>query len=264
MELNTQYRGTLTKRESLILSDLARKNKRIFTIAELKKYEPNAKKISYSLMKKKWIAQLKRGLFAIVPLDIGVQGAAAFAVSNLIVPPYLVKKYYISYGSALQYYGFSEQLLREVLVATDKAKKAVRLVDSKVVFIHLRKKKFFGIQKISLDGKEVMIADKEKAIIDSLEKPQFCGGIEEAAKAIYFNLNELDIAKLVTYGKKMNNSCILKRLGYLLDKLYGKKIKVRLSKNYCLLDPQEKKKGNYNNKWKIIVNKQLDPNQWMH
>ena len=228
MELNTQNRGTLTKRESFILSDLARKNKNIFTIKDLKKYDKAGKKISYSLMKKKWVVQLKRGLFVIVPLDVGVQGASVFAVSNLIVPQYLVKKYYLSYGSALHHHGFSDQLLREVAVATDKAKKPVQLIDSKVVFVHLKKSKFFGIQEINLEGKVVKIANKEKTIIDCLEKPQFCGGIEEVAKAIYFNFEELDLPKLVAYGEKMNNSCILKRLGYLLEKLHGKKIKAKL------------------------------------
>lgn len=264
MELNTQNRGTLTKKESFALSDLARKNKNIFSIGDLKKYGPAAKKVSYSLMKKKWIMPLKRGLFVIVPLDVGVQGAAAFAISNLIVPSYLVKNYYLSYGSALHYHGFSDQLLREVFVATDKARKPVQLIDSKVIFIHLKKMKFFGIQKISVEGKEVRIANKEKTIIDCLEKPQFCGGIEEVAKAIYFNGEELDIPKLIAYGKKMHNSRILKRLGYLLEKLQGKKIEAKLSKNYCLLDPLGKKKGKYNNKWKIIINKKIDSSKWIH
>lgn len=264
MELNTQNRGTLTKRESFILSDLARKNKNFFTIKDLKKYVPAAKKVSHSLMKKRWIMPLKRGLFVIVPLDVGVQGAAAFAISNLIIPSYLVKNYYLSYGSALHYHGFSDQLLREIFVATVQAKKPVKLRDSKVIFIHLKKRKFFGIQKISVEGKEVRIANKEKTIIDCLEKPQFCGGIEEVAKAIYFNFEDLDISKLVAYGKKMHNSGILKRLGYLLEKLQGEKIKIKLSKNYFLLDPLGKKKGKYDNKWKIIINKKIDSHQWTH
>lgn len=264
MILNTQNRGALSKKESFILSDLARKDKNIFTIKDLKAYDKTAKKISHSLMKKKWILQLKRGLFVVVPLDAGTKGAGAYAVPDLTVPQYLVKNYYISYGSALNYHGFSEQLFREIFVATDKAKKPVRLVDSKIIFVHLSNKKFFGIEKIKIEGKEVKIADKEKTIIDCLEKPQYCGGIEEIAKAIYFNFEELNLDALITSGEKIGNSCVLKRLGYLLEKLKGITIKAKLSKNYCWLDPLGKKKGQYNSKWKIIVNMGINPHKWEH
>ncbi len=264
MELNTQNRGTLTKRESFILSDLARKNKDIFTIKDLKKYDKTAKKISHSLMKKKWIFPLRRGLFAIVPLEVGVKGAGAYAVSNLLIPQHLIKKYYLSYGSALNYHGFSDQLLREIFVAGNKAKKPVQLMDSKIIFIHLQGKKLFGIEMIKMEGKEVKMADKEKTIIDCLEKPQYSGGIEEVARAIYFNFEELKLDKLVKYGEKMNNSCILKRLGYLLEKLKGITIKAKLSKNYCWLNPLGKKKGKYNHKWKLIINDKINLKRWEH
>lgn len=264
MELTTQNRGTLTKKESFILSDMAKDNKNIFTIQDLKKYGGPAKKVSYSLAKKKWILKLKKGLFVIVPLDVGIAGARAYAVPDFVIPQYLVKKYYISYGSALNYHGFSEQLLREVAVATSQAKKPVQLINSKIIFIHLKNKKFFGIKTIRMEGKEIKIANKEKTIIDCLEKPQFCGGIEEIAKAIYFNFEELNVNQLIAYAKKMNNSCILKRLGYLLEKLKGVSIKARLSKNYCWLDPLGKKKGKYNDKWKIIINNKINPHTWEH
>lgn len=264
MELTTQNRGTLTQRESFILSDLAKNNQSIFTIQDLKKYGGMAKKVSYSLTKKKWILKLKRGLFVIVPLDVGVRGAKVYAISDLLLPQYLVKKYYISYGNALNYHGFSEQLLREVLVATDKAKKSVKLINSKITFIHLKKEKMFGMEKIKIEGKEVNIANKEKTIIDCLEKPQFCGGIEEIAKALYFNFDELDLNQLLAYGKKMNNSCVLKRLGYLLEKLKGITVTVKLAKNYCWLDPLGKKKGKYNHKWKLILNFEINRHLWEH
>lgn len=264
MEPNTQDRGTLTKKESFIISDLARNNQNIFTIKELKRYGSQAKKVSYSLAKKKWILPLKKGLFALVPLDVGVKGAEAYAVPDFVIPQYLVKKYYVGYGSALNYHGFNEQLLREVFVATNKAKKPVKLINSKIAFIHLKNEKFFGIEKIKIEGKEVKISDKEKTIIDCLEKPQFCGGIEEIAKAIYFNFEELNINQLIKYGEKMNNSCVLKRLGYLLEKLKRITIKAKLAKNYCWLDPLGKKKGKYNHRWKIIINLKINPGRWEH
>ncbi|MBU2598163.1 MAG: type IV toxin-antitoxin system AbiEi family antitoxin domain-containing protein [Actinobacteria bacterium] len=83
MKENTEnYRKGLSKQESFLLSELARENKSIFTVKQARKIlkeEPYL--ILHSLKKKKWILTLKSGLYAIVPLDIGVKGSESYIVS---------------------------------------------------------------------------------------------------------------------------------------------------------------------------------------
>ena len=70
-KLEEDYKKGLTSRESFLISTLARQDKRIFNIEAARSViEKDTKKIMSSLIRKKWVLPLKRGLYAIVPLDI--------------------------------------------------------------------------------------------------------------------------------------------------------------------------------------------------
>ncbi|GAI28915.1 unnamed protein product, partial [marine sediment metagenome] len=100
---------------------------------------------------------------------------------------------------------------------------------------------------------QINITDKEKTIIDCLDKPQYCGGIIEVAKAL--KNNKYDRKKLENYAQRIGNSGVLRRLGYLCE-LLNKKIKLPKlnTRNYLLLDPTMSKKGPKSAKWRLIIN----------
>ncbi|MCZ7399780.1 MAG: hypothetical protein O8C62_08935, partial [Candidatus Methanoperedens sp.] len=63
----------------------------------------------------------------------------------------------------------------------------------------------------------------------------------------------------------MGNATILKRLGYLseildikLDEKLKKRMLRNISKGYSVLDPAIKlRKGKYNEKWKLLINRKI-------
>ncbi len=62
--------------ESYLLSALARKKRSVLRLEDARRIlgeEP--KQFLHSLARKKWVLRLKRGLDAIVPMDVGVRGA---------------------------------------------------------------------------------------------------------------------------------------------------------------------------------------------
>ncbi len=81
-----------------------------------------------SLMQKKWVLPLKRGLYAIVPLDVGVKGADSFILHNFVIASHLVEPYYIGYWSALNHYGFSEQIPKTTFICEYLRKSASQLI----------------------------------------------------------------------------------------------------------------------------------------
>jgi predicted transcriptional regulator of viral defense system len=272
MKENTEtYRKGLGKKESLFLSELARKNKPIFTAAEAKKVlgeDPYL--ILHLLRKKKWIFPIKGGLYAIVPLDVGVKGAESFIIHDFVIASYLVKPYYIGMWSALNYHGLSDQIPAFVFVCTTRPKKPVRVLNSKIVFVQLSEGKFVGIEKANVEGREVNISDKNKTIVDCLDHPEHAGGIEEVAKAIYFNHEELDFGKIKKYAQKTKNVAVFKRLGHLLEttgllEKYASALEgIRLTKGYPALDKLGGKKGKYSEKWKLLINTDIQPKRWMY
>jgi predicted transcriptional regulator of viral defense system len=272
MGLTTEkYRKGLGKKESFLISSLARENRSIFTVEHAKMIiGEEAKKTMYNLVRKNWVLKLRRGLYAIVPLDIGVKGADSFAVHNFVIGSKLVAPYYIGYWSALNYYGFSDQIPSTTFVATTKAKKNDEVLQTTYLFVQISKRKFFGATDIDIDGEKIRISDRHKTIADCLDHPEHAGGIDEIARSIFFSKDEIDFRKVKSYALKMGNVTILKRLGYileasgLLDQYADIFRSVKLSKGYSLLDPLSPKSGSYNGKWGLLVNMEIKPDRWMY
>lgn len=270
-EITEKYRKGIGKKESILLSVLARRDKSVFTAKDAKailKKDPY--QMLHQLKKKKWILAIKGGLYAIVPLDIGVKGAESFIVHDFVVASYLVKPYYIGLWSALNYHGFSDQIPSSVFVCTTKAKKPVSVLNSKFVFVQLSKTKFAGIEKIKIEGREVNISDGNKTIVDCLDHSEHAGGIDEVARAIYFSHEELDFGKIRAFAVKTKNVAVFKRLGFILeavgmfDKYQATFEGIRLTEGYPALDKLGPRKGKYLEKWKLLVNLDIDPRRWMY
>ncbi len=172
MELSTkQYKEGLSKRESFLISSLARKDKTIFTIEDVRKIiKDSAKRTMHSLIQKKWVLPLKKGLYVIVPLDVGVKGADGFILHNFIIASSLANPYYIGFWSALNYYVFSEQIPRTTFVATTRIIKPLEILGSSYYFVKLVKRKFFGIKRIEIDRRKINISVPDKTIVDCLDK----------------------------------------------------------------------------------------------
>ncbi len=266
-----EYKKGLTQRESLLISALARQDRKVFSIEDARAVtEGDAKKMMSSLIKKKWLLPLKRGLYAIVPLDVGVKGADSFILHNFIIASHLVEPYYIAYWSALNHHGLSEQIPRTTFIASTKPKMSLTILDSDYYFVVIEKRKFFGSQEIEIEGSKVNISTPEKTIADCLDHPEHSGGIEEVAKAIYFNHEEIDIGKVYEFGRRMKNTAILKRLGHILEvtnlfeaykNLYEHFIP---TKGFPALDSISPKKGKHNSRWGLLINFELDPKRWMY
>jgi len=270
-ENTTKYRKGLSKKESLLLSELARGNKPIFSVREAKKILKEEPYLTlHSLKGKKWILALKGGLYAIVPLDIGIMGSEDFIVHDFVIASHLVKPYFIGFWSALNHHGLSDQIPKSVFIATKKAKKPLVVLNTEFVFIKLNEGRFIGIDKIEIEGKKINISNINKTVADCLDHPEHSGGIEEVARAIYFNHKELNFMKIKDYALKMNNITILKRLGFILEKenlLEGYKDifkNIKLTKGYSKLDTISRRKGNYNEKWKLLTNVDINPERWMY
>jgi predicted transcriptional regulator of viral defense system len=265
------YKKGLTQSESLLISALARQDRKIFSIEDARAVtERDAKKIMSSLIGKKWVLPLKRGLYAIVPLDAGVKGSDSFVLHNFVIASYLVEPYYVGYWSALNHHGLSEQIPRTTFIATPKPKMPLTILDSDYCFVTIEKRKFFGSQEIEIEGWKVNISTPEKTIADCLDHPEHSGGIDEVAKAIYFNHEEIDIRKLYSFAEKMGNLTILKRLGYilettgLLDRYKDMFANFSPSKGYPALDLISPRRGRHNSRWGLLVNLELDPKRWMY
>ncbi|MCX9083737.1 MAG: type IV toxin-antitoxin system AbiEi family antitoxin domain-containing protein [Candidatus Methanoperedens sp.] len=238
-----------------LLNELARKGQ-TFTFEEaasISSLGNQSLKITLFRMEKEgWIERIEKGKYLIIPLGAKKGG---YTINEFVIGSQLVKPAVISYWSALNYHGLTEQIPNTVFIQTTARKKEQELEIFGVRYriVRITEKKLFGFEKVWIDDVAVLITDPEKTIVDCLDKSQYCGGIAEAAKALH---GDLDIEKLKKYAIDIGNSAVIKRLGLLCDKI-GIKVDVEpgsISGNYPLLDPSMHGNGILNRKWRIREN----------
>jgi predicted transcriptional regulator of viral defense system len=256
-------RAGLTRNESLLLSSLSEKGKTIFKIEdvvnELMCSYKYAKVLANNLTKKKWVINLRRGVYLIVPLSAGV--SAHYTEHEFVIASHLVSPYYIAYWSALNFHGFTEQTPFTVFVATTKRTKNREVLNTKYNFVTLSKRKFFGFEPTAVSTYKINISDREKTLADALDHPEYCGGISEAAKSLWNAKEKVSMEKIVSYAERMRNTAIVKRLGYLLESLninvdseILSKMRGMISPGMSALDPTCPRKGTYNTRWNLLLN----------
>lgn len=204
-----------------------------------------------SLKSRGLIAEVENGKYLLLGYESEKALSNPFFIASHIVFPS-----YISFWTALNYYGFTEQAPKMILVATTKQKKETRFRDFNFKYIKRRSYKFFGYTKEVYGDLTFLIADKEKAIIDSLDQSRYAGGILEVAKSLSNAVSEIDTKKIVEYAVKMRNKSLCSRLGFMLEKLGEKEDKLQefSSNTWVKLEPVEKTSKKYNKKWKLNIN----------
>jgi len=169
----------------------------------------------------------------------------------LIFSSYLLTPSYISFWTALRFYNLTEQLPKDIMIASSKSKDKIMFEGTKIAFFKI--KHMWGYRKVTYGNCFIFIADKEKSIIDSLLLKNV--SFNEIIKAI--KTKEIDYRKLIEYSIKTKNKSLIKRIGYILEEEgYNARELIRyLDSNYVSLDFDREPKGKQNKKWKIIVNR---------
>ena len=257
---NETTRKGLGSAESSILSAFASEGRTIFTIHELTEKigsKEKARKMASLLAKKKWLERLSKGAYLILELAAG--NKPKWTEDPFYIASKLKPNYYIGYYTMLNFYGWTEQVPETILVATTTLTKNKTILGINFEFITFNKKKFFGFKETNIRGHNIKVSDPEKTIVDALDHPEYCGGIDEVAKALT-NAN-IDWTKAIDYAAKMNNGAIFKRMGYLMETMRLnipnetiENIHHRITKGYAPLYPGIKSKGKHNTKWNIIIN----------
>jgi len=253
---------SLSEREAYLLSGLAAAGRNIFTIEDARQvYGTNCTDVArllYRLSAKRWVERLERGKYRLIPLEAGPE--AHWAEHEFLIGAALVEPYYLAYATALNYYGYSERQPRPVWIATTRRKRPVTIEGTTYRFVTLSEHKFFGYTTVQLLDSPVRIAEREKAIADGFDHPEYCGGVIEPAKGLWFGSDELDLDRLVEYSQRLGNRAATRRLGFWLERLeigdqtLLQELEVPGDRNYARLDPSGPGEGPRDARWRLIVN----------
>jgi predicted transcriptional regulator of viral defense system len=172
----------------------------------------------------------------------------------LFIASHLVAPAYVSYWSALHFYGFTEQVPLTTFVATTKKKRPVTFRDYRFRFVTIKPGKLFGYRREIVGDLPTIVADEAKAIVDSLDLPDYTGGLLEIAKALRAALEVVDVDTLVQYANQVGDKSLGSRLGYLLESLDQPAEGLIKSASPVKLDVSGARNGETDPRWQVIVN----------
>ena len=180
-----------------------------------------------------------------------------------VIGSFLAKDGGISYWTAMNYHGLTEQIPNVVYVQTSHVKTNKIIFGVRYYFIKVKPEKLTGFIKRGYGNHSFMITDVEKTIVDCFDKPQYGGGYAEIIKA--FNNAKLSARKMVKYCKSVNNTSVTKRLGYLCELLnkpamdyFIKFAQSVRNEKYNLFETGGEPKGKTNRRWRLILNMEED------
>jgi predicted transcriptional regulator of viral defense system len=197
------------------------------------------------------LAEVENGKYLVLGFEPErVLANPLFIASQLATPGY------VSFWSALHYYGFTEQAPLTVFVATTAKKRPVVYRDQRFRFVTVQPRKLFGYRRETVGGLPVLLADEAKAIVDSLAEPRYAGGVAEVARALRAALPQAGVGTLIEYANRMGDKSLGSRLGYLLARLghpmaAGDLIRAA---SPVKLDPSRPAGGPVDDQWRVSVN----------
>jgi predicted transcriptional regulator of viral defense system len=221
----------------------------------------HASSLLHKASKRGLVSKLKRGLFVIVPPELG--SSIEYSGNPYVVARYLAGSvpYFLSHASAMELHRMVTQPQLTVFVSSTKRILSQTIRGTQFRFVLLQPAQYFGNAKIWVTKQEpVEVSDLERTIIDGLRQPEYCGGITEVAKGLRMRRSDIQVNKLLDYATRLGVSSVTGRLGYLLE-LYEiadqdqlKTLQHLLGTAYVALDPVLPHEGPYVAKWRLQLN----------
>jgi len=185
--------------------ELKKRNITIFTPLEFQRIF----KVSYNNSKSFINRNIKRGL--LIKLKNGLYTLSSISVPKFLIANKLYAPSYISFETALSYYGIIPETVYTIFSATAKASREFEARESCFTFHKIKKEAFFGYIPKKVDSVVILIAEPEKALLDYLyfvilKKKPFTDRLNIK------NISRIKLLKLVKYFKNDKLTQLVKGL----------------------------------------------------
>lgn len=229
----------------------------VFSIKDVERLTGNTKtaySLLYRLMQKKLVVKIRNNLYSCISVETDSVIATKYQIASAIN-----NEACVSHISALEYYGYSNQVRYEVYVASMKSFNSFRFQDIRYVYTKTKFNK--GIVTLDHTG-GIRITDLERTVIDSIKDFEKIGGLEELLQCLH-NITWLDSAQVLQYLDMYAIQMLYQKVGFILSHY---KESLKLSKelfDHCKRNigksvrylSSHNKKGMFIKEWNLIVDK---------
>lgn len=257
---------SLSLLESKLILHLEWEKQSVVTVEETARIlncsQDYARKVLHRLSCHHWLAPILPGKYELIPAE---RGEYAFPDTNpLFIGSYLVSPYYFSFATSAYHHGLTTQASLIVYIATNQGKTRKLLVRNKIYQIIIQPShKFFGFCEANTYGNQVMMAEPEKTILDSLDRPVYSGDIPEVMTMLWRGKTQLNWEKFLDYTLRYKSLSLIQRLGYLVDlgkipvaESFRETLLSQIGKSTCYLGQPSRwqKGGKHDPLWKVMDN----------
>jgi predicted transcriptional regulator of viral defense system len=167
------------------------------------------------LTAKGWLERLGGGRYLLVPPAYGAELTGEYNV--LALASASVSEGYVGWWNAASLHGFTTQVPSTVTMATPRRHRSRVLAGSEVRYITIPLGRFFGFENREVFRRSVTVSDREKTVIDCIDRPDLCGGLSEICRIVWGAAADLNWQRLLQYVERIESVSIAQRLGFLCD-----------------------------------------------
>lgn len=211
-----------------------------------------------------WLRRVRRGLYIPVPVD--AENPATWSEDPLYIADAVWSPCYFTGWTSVGHWGLTEQVFRTTVLKTSGRVRASiqTLLDHEYLVAHCAPDDLSWGMKTEWRGdRRLHMADPARTVVDILDDPRLGGGIRHGAEIVSTYLAEREPADLISYGDRLGNGAVFKRLGYIASTFdvgspdLIEKCKSRISAGISLLDPGGPDEGRRVTTWGLRVNVRL-------
>ncbi|MXX96719.1 MAG: hypothetical protein F4065_02165 [Rhodothermaceae bacterium] len=186
----------------------------------------NVNRSTASKLLSRWGSQgyLRRvgpGIYAVA--ELGCMDLGQVLNHSWMVVPALFDPAYLGGRTMTEYWDLTEQIFIDTVVFTGKPVRSryQRHLGLRYTVKHIHPNKIFGLECVWYENIKIAISDLPRTILDLLDDPLFCGGIDHVIACFgeYLRHNRRQDKKLISYAERLGNGAVFKRLGFLAERM---------------------------------------------
>ena len=241
-----------------------------FTFDDIRKnFDLSEQNISRELYRhsiKKQIIRIRKGFYGILTPETAIDGVLHPDLFIDELMKSLNKPYYVALVSAAVFHGVAHRQTMEYFVVTQTpAPRNILSKKLKITFISKKTWEQSTIEQKKIRKGFLNVSSPELTAFDLLENIHLFG-INCIISVLDELSKEMRPSRLLKTAKLIDNKVSTQRLGYILDTVLNEeklantlyKVLGKTSFSSVPLSPQKEKEGEINNKWKIVVNMQIE------
>jgi predicted transcriptional regulator of viral defense system len=222
-----------------------------------------ARKLAHDLVKRGWLQRLRRGNYLLNPSRHGPD--ALPDTDPLRVGSRLVEPYYFGFATAAELEGLFPQASRVYYVVTTARWTPGKGRVHRFRGIRVEPERFFGARTLVRRGVPLRVSDRERTVLDCLNRPEFSGGMAGVSQIFALAKPRLNWSRLGSYLDRFGNRSLTLRAGFLAERVRpslpppASWVRPRLAEAdepYVPLGPPKThgRRGTHDPRWHIIQN----------